>query len=81
MSDLAPPEVVHTTRHFLAVRLVVEDGLPYRLASWHLWRSSCFVPYATIKTDRGIGKKAEQNEDAYLDWGPTFPATLLPTNS
>jgi hypothetical protein len=34
----------------LAVRLVVEDGLPYRGASWHLWRDHrVFVPFATIQ--------------------------------
>jgi hypothetical protein len=34
----------------LAVRLVAEDGLPYRAASWHLWRDHrVFVPYATIQ--------------------------------
>jgi hypothetical protein len=34
----------------LAVRLVVEDGLPYRLASWHLWRDHrVFVPFATLQ--------------------------------
>ena len=33
-----------------AVRLVVEDGLPYRAASWHLWRDHrVFVPFATIQ--------------------------------
>jgi transposase len=37
--------VVHT-----AARLVVEDGLPYRPASWHLWRDHrVFVPFATIQ--------------------------------
>ena len=51
MMDLALPKshythrVVHT-----AVRLVVEDGLPYRAASWHLWRDHrVFVPFATIQ--------------------------------
>lgn len=51
MDDLALPKshythrVVHT-----AVRLVVEDGLPYRAASWHLWRDHrVFVPFATIQ--------------------------------
>lgn len=51
MEDLAMPKshythrVVHT-----AVRLVVEDGLPYRSASWHLWRDHrVFVPFATIQ--------------------------------
>ena len=33
-----------------AVRLVVEDGLPYRAAAWTLWRDHrVFVPYATIQ--------------------------------
>jgi hypothetical protein len=33
-----------------AVRLVAEDALPYRAASWHLWRDHrVFVPYATIQ--------------------------------
>lgn len=51
MDDVALPKshythrVVHT-----AVRLVVEDGLPYRAASWHLWRDHrVFVPFATIQ--------------------------------
>jgi hypothetical protein len=34
----------------LAVRVVVEDGLPYRPASWHLWRDHrVFVPFGTIQ--------------------------------
>jgi len=34
----------------LAVRLVIEDGLPYRTASWHLWRDHrVFVPFATVQ--------------------------------
>ena len=51
MDDVALPNshythrVVHT-----AVRLVVEDGLPYRPASWHLWRDHrVFVPFGTIQ--------------------------------
>jgi len=50
-SDLAPPKSHYTHRVIaLAVRLVVEDGLPYRTASWHLWRDHrVFVPYATIQ--------------------------------
>jgi len=51
MDDVALPNshythrVVHT-----AVRLVVEDGLPYRPACWHLWRDHrVFVPFATIQ--------------------------------
>ena len=42
----------HYTRRVsdTAVRLVVEDGLPYRAASWSLWRDHrVFVPYATIQ--------------------------------
>jgi hypothetical protein len=51
MADLASPGSHYTTRVIhLAVRLVVEDGLPYRAASWHLWRDHrVFVPWATIQ--------------------------------
>ena len=51
MLDLALPKCHYTHRVVsLAVRLVVEDGLPYRAASWHLWRDHrVFVPYATIQ--------------------------------
>jgi hypothetical protein len=50
-SDLAPPGSHYTHRVIgLAIRLVVEDGLPFRAASWHLWRDHrVFVPYATIQ--------------------------------
>jgi hypothetical protein len=55
----------------IAVRVVVEDGLPYRTASWHLWRDHrVFVPCATIQNwvEAG-GKKAEaQMESAFLEW-------------
>ncbi len=51
LSDLAPPGSHYTHRVIdLAVRLVVEDGLPYRPTSWHLWRDHrVFVPFATIQ--------------------------------
>jgi len=51
MTDLAHPGS-HYTRRVVdtAVRLVVEDGLPYRTAEWALWRDHrVFVPYATIQ--------------------------------
>ena len=50
-SDYAWPKAHYTHRVVsLAVRLVVEDGLPYQTASWHLWRDHrVFVPYATIQ--------------------------------
>jgi len=49
-SDLAPPGGQYTHRvTALAVRLVVEDGLPCT-ASWHLWRDHrVFVPFATLQ--------------------------------
>jgi len=49
--DLAPPKSHYAHRVIaLAVRLAVEDGLPYRAASWHLWRDHrVFVPFATIQ--------------------------------
>ena len=51
LTDLAPPHGHYTHRVMaLAVRLVVEDGLPYRSASWTLWRDHrVFVPFATIQ--------------------------------
>lgn len=51
LSDLAPPQSAYTHRVIdLAVRIVVEDGLPYRPTSWHLWRDHrVFVPFATIQ--------------------------------
>jgi hypothetical protein len=51
MSDYALPKAHYTHRVVsLAVRLVVEDGLPYQTASWHLWRDHrVFVPFATIQ--------------------------------
>jgi hypothetical protein len=62
LSDLAPHHGHYTHRVMtLAVRLVVEDGLPYRSASWNLWRDHrVFVPFATIQNwvEAG-GKKGE----------------------
>jgi len=51
MSDLASPGSHYTYRVIgLAVGLVVEGGLSYRAASWHLWRDHrVFVPFATIQ--------------------------------
>lgn len=51
MDDLALPKSHYTLMVVsMAVRLVVEDGLPYRSASWHLWRDHrVFVPWATIQ--------------------------------
>src|SRR6266849_2584813 len=51
LPDLAAPKSPYTHRvQRLAVRLVVEDALPYRAASWHLGRDHrVFVPYATIQ--------------------------------
>ena len=59
LSDLAPPGSQYTHRVIeLAVRLVVEDGLPYRPASWHLWRDHrVFVPFATIQNWVVAGRK------------------------
>jgi hypothetical protein len=51
LTDLADPGSHYTRRVVaVAVRLVVEDGLPYRVASWHLWRDHrVFVPHATVQ--------------------------------
>jgi len=51
MLDLALPKSHYTHRVVaMAVRLVVEDGLPYRAASWHLWRTTASLsPTATVQ--------------------------------
>ena len=64
-TDYALPKVHYTHRVVsLAVRLVVEDGLPYQQASWHLWRDHrVFVPFATIQNwvEGGGEKSRRQN--------------------
>jgi len=72
MTDTADPGS-HYTRRVVdaAVRLVIEDGLPYRTAGWTLWREHrAFVPYATIQNwSRPGGKKAARRIDSdFLDW-------------
>jgi hypothetical protein len=60
MTDIAPPKSDYTNAVIeLAVRLVADDGLPYRNASWHLWRDHrVFVPFATIQNwVEAAGKK------------------------
>lgn len=53
---------LHYTRSVVetAVRIVVEDGLPYDSASWHMWRDHCvFVPAGTIQNwVEASGKKS-----------------------
>jgi hypothetical protein len=47
---------------------VVEDGLPYRPTSWHLWRDHrVFVPFATIQNwvEAG-GKKGARADGQYV---------------
>ncbi|HWH71691.1 MAG TPA: hypothetical protein VNT26_20120 [Candidatus Sulfotelmatobacter sp.] len=63
----------------LAVRLVVEDGLPYRVASWHLWRDHrVFVPYATIQNwvEAG-GEKSDPANGVGLSGGSPAPVLRL----
>lgn len=62
-SDLAPSGSHYTHRVIsLALRSVLEDGLPYRAACWHLWRDHrVFVPFATIQNwVEGVGKKRKR---------------------
>lgn len=63
MLDLAVPNGHYTHRVVAAaVRCVIEDGLPYRTASWHLWRDHrVFVPWATIQNwVEAAGEKKHQ---------------------
>jgi hypothetical protein len=68
MSDLAPSGAHYTHRVIaLAVRLVVEDGLPYRSASWHLWRDHrVFVPFATIQNWVEAGGKKSHSANGRI---------------
>jgi hypothetical protein len=65
LSDVALPGGHYTRRVIqMAVRLVVEDGLPSRPASGHLWRDPrVFVPCAPLQhwTEAG-GKKGARAE-------------------
>src|SRR5215217_2014786 len=67
LSDLAPPGSQYTHHVIdLAVRLVVEDGLPSRPASWHLWRDHrVFVPFATIQNWVEAGGKKGAGAHGY----------------
>jgi hypothetical protein len=74
MSDLAAPKARYTHRVVaLAVRLVVEDGLPYQAASWHLWRDHrVFAPFATIQNwvEAGGKKGGRSNPGRLPRLGP-----------
>jgi hypothetical protein len=71
-TDVAPPGSHYTHRVIdLAVRVVVEDGVPYRPASWHLWRDHrVFVPFGTIQNWVEAGEKKAQRymQSAFLEW-------------
>ena len=58
-SDLAPLKSQYTHRvQQTAVRLVIEDDMPYRMASWHLWRDHrVFVLGHHPELGRGRGEK------------------------
>lgn len=73
-SEYALPRSRYTHRVVsLAVRLVVEDGLPYQAASWHLWRDHrVFVPFATIQNwvEAGGEKGGPEDVDTSSGLGP-----------
>ena len=73
-SDYSRPNAHYTHRVVaLAVRLVVEDGLPYQAASWHMWRDHrVFVPFATIQNwvEAGGEKGGPPNVDHLSQLGP-----------
>ena len=72
MTDLAAPGSHYTKRVVdTAVRLVIEDGLPYRAASWSL--SARSPRLRSLRHDpelgRGRGEKAQRRIPTdYLDW-------------
>jgi hypothetical protein len=70
-SDYAAPKAHYTHRVVaLAVRLVVEDGLPSQAARWHRWRDHRVLsprPPSQTGWRRGGKKAAGQMGAAYLD--------------
>jgi|GEM_PF-1188222 len=84
--DLAPPNAHYTYRVMrTAVRLVVEDGLPYRTASWHLRRDHpVCVPFATVQNwvEAGgeKGPKSMSLVNTLTTCWRTSPATSPPMN-
>jgi hypothetical protein len=69
LSDVALPGSHDTNRVIdLAVRVVVEESVPYRPASWHLWRDHrVFVPFATIQNwGEAGGKKGARTDGRCL---------------
>jgi hypothetical protein len=73
-SDYARPQAHYPHRVVaLAVRLVVEDGLPYQAARWHRWRDHrVFVPFAPIQNwvEAGGKKGGLPNGRRLFDRGP-----------
>ena len=69
LSDVALPGS-HSTHRVIqrAVRLVVEDGLPSRPTSGHLWRDHrVFVPFATLQNwAEAGGKKGARPDGRYI---------------
>jgi len=86
LSDLAPPGGQYTHRVMdLAVRLVVEDGLPYRPASWHFVArpSRLCALCRPCRTGSSWGeKKAQARMDTdFLDWAlADFSGYVAPMN-
>ena len=71
--DLARPKCHYTRRvQDLAVQIVIEDGLPYQTAEWHLWRDHrVFVPWATIQNwVEAAGEKKSPDHQDHLS-GPS----------
>ena len=78
MDDLALPKCHYTHRvQHKAVRLVVEDGLPYRSASWHLWRDHrVFVPF---RHDPELGRGGGGKKGKPVSKGSTLNRLWLPS--
>jgi len=80
LSDLAPPGSQYTHRVIaLAVRIVVEDGLPYRPASWHLWRAALdinsFTPVRMLADCVGTTEVLQYERDVSHGCSVSFAST------
>ena len=69
MADLADPGSHYTRRVIdIAVRLVVEDGLPYRTAGWTLFAPITACSSLMQRSRTGLTQGAQRIDTEHLDW-------------
>jgi hypothetical protein len=62
----------------MAVRLVVDEGSPYRAASWHLWRDRrVVVPDTTVPNGVEAGGKEVWRRGRSIIGTPLWPTSAV----